>query len=153
MVEDTRLVSTFQGESNSLEGEEKEVETLAQVPVNDNVRAPGSDVRRGDLVMQKGEVIGSGGGEIGTLTFVGRKEVHMNPAFLRWLLMGGQVEVYRRPVVALLSTGNELLDLQAPPLRPTEGWGGIFDTNRPSLQAALEGMGYEVLDLGIAPDE
>lgn len=32
-------------------------------------------------------------------------------------------------------------------------WGGIWDTNRPSLQAALEGMGYEVLDLGIVKDE
>jgi gephyrin len=89
MVEDTRLVSTFQGEDGLVEGEEKEVETLAQVPVNDNLRAAGSDVRRGALVMQKGEVIGSGGGEIGTLTFVGRKEVHMNPNFRTWLLMGG----------------------------------------------------------------
>jgi gephyrin len=30
--------------------------------------------------------------------------------------------------------------------------GGIFDTNRPSLQAVLEGLGYEVIDLGIVPD-
>ena len=33
-----------------------------------------------------------------------------------------------------------------------DGWGGIWDTNRPSLQAALEGMGYTVVDLGIVPD-
>ena len=64
-----------------------------------------------------------------------------------------QVEVYRKPVVALLSTGNELIDLQFPKPHSGDGWGGIFDTNRPSLQAALEGMGYEVLDLGIVPDE
>lgn len=61
--------------------------------------------------------------------------------------------MYRKPVVALLSTGNEIVDLQSPKPNSGDGWGGIFDTNRPSLQAALEGMGYEVLDLGVVPDE
>lgn len=64
-----------------------------------------------------------------------------------------QVEVYRKPVVALLSTGNEIVDLQSPKPHSGDGWGGIHDTNRPSLQAALEGMGYNVVDLGIVPDE
>jgi gephyrin len=66
---------------------------------------------------------------------------------------GRKVEVYRKPVVALLSTGNELLDLQSPNQLPGDGWGGIWDTNRPSLLAALEGLGYEVFDVGIVPDE
>lgn len=74
MVEDTRLVSTHE-HALGLDGEEKEVETLVQVPVGENVRAPGSDVLQGDLVLQKGERINSGGGEIGTLAFVSRKEV------------------------------------------------------------------------------
>lgn len=74
MVEDTRLVSTHKN-ADGTDGEEKEVETLAQVPPGDNVRAPGSDVRQGDLVLQKGERILSGGGEVGTLTFVGCKKV------------------------------------------------------------------------------
>jgi len=136
MVEDTRLVATYQDPGGSLDGEEKEIETLAQVPGGENIRAPGSDVRKGDLVLQKGEVIRSSGGEVGTLAFVGRKEV----------------EVYKKPVVALLSTGNEIIDLQSPTPHSGDGWGGIFDTNRPSLQAALEGMGYEVVDLGVVPD-
>ncbi|KAJ7639494.1 MoaB/Mog domain-containing protein [Roridomyces roridus] len=136
MVEDTRLVSTFKTEEG-LDGEEKEVECLVQVPAGENVRAPGSDVSKGDLVLQKGDIILSEGGEIGTLAFVGRKEV----------------EVFRRPVVALLSTGNELVDLQNPQPHSNDEWGGIWDTNRPSLQAALEGMGYEVVDLGIVPDD
>lgn len=59
----------------------------------------------------------------------------------------------RKPVVALLSTGNEILNLQSPNPFPSDGWGGIYDTNRPSLQATLEGMGYTVVDLGIVPDE
>lgn len=63
----------------------------------------------------------------------------------------------RKPVVAILSTGNELVDVHAAesarlPSESAEQWTGIYDTNRPSLQAALEGLGYEVIDLGIAPD-
>ena len=53
----------------------------------------------------------------------------------------------------MLSTGNELLDIQTPQRLDSDGWGGIWDTNRPSMQAALEGMGYKVVDLGIVPDE
>jgi gephyrin len=56
-------------------GEENEIETLAQVDKGENVRAPGSDVRKGDLVLAKGELLRSLGGEIGTLAFVGRKQV------------------------------------------------------------------------------
>ncbi|KAJ7724739.1 MoaB/Mog domain-containing protein [Mycena maculata] len=136
MVEDTRLVSTFKSD-DGVDAEEKEVECLVQVPANENVRAPGSDVSKGDLVLQKGDIIMSEGGEIGTLAFVGRKEV----------------DVYKRPVVALLSTGNELVDLQNPTPFSGGDWGGIWDTNRPSLHAALQGMGYDVVDLGIVPDD
>lgn len=59
-----------------------------------------------------------------------------------------QVKVHPKPVVALLSTGNELRDLNG-----GNEHGVIWDTNRPSLQAALESMGYEVVDLGIVHDE
>ncbi|KAI0751084.1 molybdenum cofactor biosynthesis protein [Daedaleopsis nitida] len=135
MVEDTRLHSTHRSPAGE-EVEENEVETLAQVPRGENVREPGSDVRQGDLVLERGTVVNSAGGEIGTLAFVGRT----------------MVRTFRKPIVALLSTGNELLDVQSPNPLPSDGWGGIWDTNRPSLQAALEGMGYEVFDLGIVPD-
>lgn len=72
MVEDTELVSVSRDQGIE---EEKEVKTLVQVPPLDNVRQPGSDVRKGDLVMNAGDRITRGGGEVGTLTFVGRKEV------------------------------------------------------------------------------
>ncbi|KAG6900425.1 hypothetical protein C0993_010813 [Termitomyces sp. T159_Od127] len=137
MVEDTRLISTYKESDGGLEGEENEIETLVQVPGKENIRFPGTDVQVGDIVLQKGDIIKSGGGEVGTLAFVGMKEV----------------EVYKKPIVALLSTGNELIDLQDPVSRSGNDWGGIYDTNRPSLRAAIEGMGYEVVDLGIVPDE
>ena len=73
MVEDTKLISTYK-DADGEDGEEDEVETLARVPAGENVRAPGSDVKKGDLALRRGEVITSVGGEIGTLAFVGRKE-------------------------------------------------------------------------------
>ncbi|KAF9035074.1 molybdenum cofactor biosynthesis protein [Hymenopellis radicata] len=131
MVEDTRIATES-------DGEEDTVMLLADVDAGENVRAPGSDVKAGDLVMRKGDRIISAGGEVGTLAFVGRKEV----------------KVYKKPIVAVLSTGNEIVDLQAPvPLHGESSWGGIWDTNRPSLTAALEGLGYKVLDLGIVADQ
>lgn len=74
MVEDTELVSTVK-DANGEDLEESQVKTLVQVPTGDNVRLPGSDVRTGDLVLRKDDVIMSLGGEIGTLAFVGRREV------------------------------------------------------------------------------
>ena len=60
--------------------------------------------------------------------------------------------MFRKPVVAILSTGNEIVDIHRPVSLSGNDWGGIWDTNRPSLQAALEGLGYEVVDLGIVSD-
>ncbi len=73
MVEDTQLRSTYP-DSN---GEENEVEALAQVSPGENVRRPGSDVKEGDLVLEKGQILHSSGGEIGTLSFVGRTRVRL----------------------------------------------------------------------------
>lgn len=80
MVEDTELVSTVDG-SLGIANEEKEVNVLVQVPPGDNVRAPGSDVRKGDLVMKAGDRVLRGGGEVGTLSFAGRKEVGLFPYY------------------------------------------------------------------------
>jgi gephyrin len=55
--------------------------------------------------------------------------------------------------VAILSTGNEIVDLHGAQKTSSESWGGVWDTNRPSLQAALEGLGYRVVDLGIVHDK
>lgn len=140
MVEDTQLVSTVSDNPD----EESEVRTMAQVPAGENVRIPGSDVRYGALVLNKGALLSGTGGEIGTLAFVGRKEVL----------------VQQKPIVAILSTGNELVDIGGKrndvnfnTASTDEDWSGIWDTNRPTLQAALETLGYRVLDLGIVDDD
>lgn len=74
MVEDTRLVSTVKDE-NGDDVEEQTVETLAQVKPGENTRQPGSDVMKGEKVAEMGELISTCGGEIGTLAFVGCREV------------------------------------------------------------------------------
>ena len=155
MVEDTVIKSTHKdGEGGDLE--EAEIETLAQIPKGENIRLPGSDVKTGDLVFSKDTVLDGLGGDIGTLTFVGKKEVRIFPHLIVFIHTNPtpQVHVIRKPVVAILSTGNEIVDLHGGPTNtPSESWGGIWDTNRPSLQTALEGLGYHVLDLGIARDK
>jgi molybdopterin molybdotransferase len=93
------------------------------------VRAAGEDVRVGDRVLEPGTVLSAA--EIGLLATLGY----------------GQVRVYRRPRVAILSTGNELADLGAEP-----GPGQIPNTNTYSLTAQVLEAGGEPVSLGVARD-
>jgi len=68
MVEDTEVVAK-EGE------EEKEVKLLAQVDKGENVRKEGSDVKVGEKVLEKGDVISAVGGELGTLAFIAKRSV------------------------------------------------------------------------------
>lgn len=60
----------------------------------------------------------------------------------------GEVGVFRRPKVAIFSTGNEV----TPPGEALPS-AGIYDTNRFTLLGLLNEQGAEVLDLGILPDD
>ena len=59
-----------------------------------------------------------------------------------------QVKVYRRLKVALLSTGDELAE-PGRPLAP----GQIYNSNRYTMSGLLQGWGFEVIDLAVAPDQ
>src|SRR5262247_1429541 len=93
------------------------------------VRLAGADVRVGDRVLEPGIVLSAA--EIGLLATLGHS----------------QVRVYRRPRVAILSTGNELADLGSEP-----GPGQIPNTNTYSLTAQVLEAGGEPASLGVAPD-
>ncbi|GAB0138769.1 hypothetical protein EsDP_00006993 [Epichloe bromicola] len=129
MVEDTMLRTTTDDGK-----EEKEVEMQAEgVKEGDNIRQQGSDIARGSVILTRGERISGVGGEMGLLAAAGVSEVR----------------VYRRPVIGVLSTGDEIIEHNRPgPLRPGE----VRDTNRITLISAAKERGYEVLDLGIAKD-
>jgi molybdopterin molybdotransferase len=95
-----------------------------------NFHRPGADVKAGELVLGAGTQLGAA--ELGLAAALGFAEV----------------EVRRRPRVALLSTGDELVEVGRKP-----GPGQITDSNRWALLAALREAGVEVRILGIGPDE
>lgn len=130
MVEDTVLKSmTDDG------NEEKEVEILtSEIKDGENVREIGSDVKKGDLIMRKEEGISATGGEFGLLASVGVRGV----------------TVYKKPVVGVLSTGDEIVEhSKSGELR----LGEVRDTNRATLLTAAKSCGFQTVDLGIASDK
>jgi molybdopterin molybdotransferase len=94
-----------------------------------NVRKRGEDVQAGSIAIERGTVLRPQ--ELGLITSLGR-----------W-----QVLVHRRPRVALLSTGDEVVE----PGTPRKA-GQIYDSNRFTLRASIEQCGGDVVDLGIAAD-
>jgi putative molybdopterin biosynthesis protein len=90
----------------------------------------GSDLARGQTVLRKGVVIGAR--EIGVLAAVGLAEV----------------PVFRRPRVAVVSTGDELVQPGAS-LQPAQ----IYDSNGPMIAAALIEEGCEVGERVALPDD
>ncbi|RLJ69771.1 molybdopterin molybdotransferase [Hydrogenivirga caldilitoris] len=96
-----------------------------------NIRLKGEDVREGEVILRKGQEIR--GYEVGMLAFVNR----------------AVIEVYRRPQVAVLSTGDELLELGEPQSRASQ----IRSSNHHMVYSLIESAGGVPHQLGIAPDK
>jgi molybdopterin molybdotransferase len=96
----------------------------------ENINRLGADIAHDEVILAPGLPLGPA--ELGLLASLGV----------------AQVEVYRRPRVAVLSTGDELVeaDQETP-------YGAIRDSNRPSLLAAVREAGGEPISLGIARDD
>jgi putative molybdopterin biosynthesis protein len=90
----------------------------------------GSDIARGETLLRRGTPIGSR--EIGMLAACGLTAI----------------EVVRRPRVAVLSTGDELLQ-PGQPLRP----GGVYDSNGAIIAAAIAEAGGEAVPFGAVADD
>lgn len=127
MIEDTKLVKASEDGKQELE-----IEILVSASKGDNIREIGSDCDIGQVVGVKGQRIGAS--EVALLASVGIRHVR----------------VYRKPLVGVLSSGNEVLDhMPTDRLKP----GQIRDTNRLSLLAAIRNAGFETMDLGIVSDK
>ncbi|WP_150523524.1 gephyrin-like molybdotransferase Glp [Roseibium sediminis] len=100
-----------------------------EVPEGDNIRRAGEDVQAFDILVKAGTRLDARHAAI--LTASGYQ----------------RISVARKVKIALLSTGNELLDAGT-----GIGSGQIFDTNRPMLKALLSTRNVEVTDLGIVRD-
>jgi molybdenum cofactor synthesis domain-containing protein len=117
MLEHTRLNGNF-------------VEVLKSVTPLKNVSRKGEDLKAGEVVLKKGEILQPQ--DAGVIASLGIE----------------RVRVYRKPRVAVLSTGNELIELG---MELEEG--KIYNSNNPMLCNALHEFGFKPVSIGIARDE
>lgn len=122
MVEETIPRPTADGQ--------RRVQIGRQVRPGDDIRKIGADIQQGEAVLHAGVRLGAA--EVGLLATVGAAQVYVHP----------------RPRVAILSTGDELVE-------PSQaiGPGQIRDSNRAMLYGAVMAAGGVPLDLGIAGDK
>ena len=106
------------------------IKAFKSIQTGENVRRRGMDVRKGQKILFTGSRLRAQ--DLGLLAMLGTSNL----------------PVYRKPKVALLSSGDELMPVESP-LRP----GQIHDSNSYTLSALIAQAGCEVLSLGIAPDK
>ncbi|MCY1508869.1 molybdenum cofactor synthesis domain protein [compost metagenome] len=107
-----------------------DVQVRRAATAGENVSYAGTDIARGETVLRAGQPLSSR--EIGVLAALGLAEV----------------SVYRKPRVAIFSTGNEIVAPGAP--LPT---GAVYDSNAAIIGAAVEELGGEPVRLGVIPDD
>ena len=124
-VEDTNFDNRDAGTSAP-----NEVQVFKSAKSGANIRPRGMDLRAGEVVLNKGRIL--------------------KPQDLGLLAMLGfaNVLVYRKPRIALFSSGDELLPVDAPLEE-----GKIRDSNSYALAALIEEAGAEVIRLGVAKDD
>jgi putative molybdopterin biosynthesis protein len=120
MIEHTELI----------EGDAPAIELRRAASSGQFVSFAGSDIARGETLLRKGTRLGSR--EIGMLAACGL----------------ASIDVVRHPRVAVLSTGNELVEL-GKPLPPA----GVYDSNGAILAAAITEAGGEPVPFGAFPDD
>jgi len=115
-------------ENTSAEG--NNIRFHQNVTLGQAIRPAGQDIQQDQVILTQGKKISAI--DIGLLASLGIADV----------------QVYRRPRVALFSTGDELK-------QPGEvlGQGDIYDSNRPALRAMLHKLNVEILDYGVIPDD
>lgn len=109
----------------------KKIRIKKTVTKGHDIRPVGFDIAQGASILKENERLGTG--EIGLLASIGVSHV----------------KVYRRPKIAVASTGDELVD---PKEGSRLGNGKIRDSNRAMLLAACKEQDCEVVDMGITPD-
>lgn len=122
MIEDTDV--------EEASGGERRVVVRRALSPGQNLTFAGTDVALGETVLRAGQQLSSR--EIGVMAAVGL----------------ARVEVYRKPRVAILSTGNEIV-----PPGSERPMGAVYDSNLAILSAAVAEQGGEPVPLGIVGDD
>ncbi len=94
-----------------------------------HIRSAGEDIRKGQLVLERGRVLGAA--DIGLMASIGK----------------ATVRVHRRPVVAIVATGDELIGIQERPAR-----GKVVNSNSYTLSSAVRDAGALPRSFGIVRD-
>ena len=105
------------------------IEITERPSVGANVRPKGQDIARGSELLTRGKVLLPQ--DLGLLASTGIDKV----------------EVFRKLKIAIMSTGDELVEAPGLP-----GPGQIYNSNHFTLAAMIEAMGMEVVDLGLVAD-
>lgn len=121
--------TVIMGEQLDIHSDHVTVHSPERVVLGQNVRQAGEDISQGSLALAAGERLDAA--RLGFVASLGTADV----------------AVYRRPRVAIFSTGTEVT-------APGDALpaAGIFDANRFTLNGLLREHGAEVVDLGILPD-
>jgi molybdopterin molybdotransferase len=98
--------------------------------LGENVRFAGEDIKLGEVVLKQGDKIAPA--DLGVLASLGI----------------GALNVFRKPVVAFMSTGDELVSIDKP-----LGKGQIYDSNRYTLYGMLSQLEVDMIDLGVIKDD
>lgn len=117
MVEDTERVDA-------------QLQVFGSVTTSENVMKKGSDIKKGSVVLHKGQVLGSS--EIGVLAALGLTKI----------------KVLKIPIVAVLSTGAEVIE---PGKELPKG--KIYDINAYSVSTAVIESGGKPVYFGVVPDD
>ena len=112
------------------EREDSELHVFSAVTPNENVMKRGSDIKKGEAVLKKGQLLGSS--EIGALAALGLTKVRVS----------------KIPMVAVLSTGGEVTE----PGKPLPA-GKIYDINAYSISTAVVESGGKPVYFGVVPDD
>ncbi|MGA2681238.1 MAG: gephyrin-like molybdotransferase Glp [Candidatus Bathyarchaeia archaeon] len=112
------------------EREDSELHVFSPVTPNENIMKRGSDIKMGESVLKKGQLLGSS--EIGVLAALGLTKV----------------KVSKVPMVAVLSTGGEVTE-PGKPLPP----GKIYDINAYSISTAVVESGGKPVYFGVVTDD
>lgn len=123
------MVEFANRESDNPDLASDEVEILTSVTPSQDIGKKGSDVQAGQVILEKNKLL--------------------NPPKIGVIAAQGidTVEVYKKPVVGVISTGNELLTNQEE-IKP----GKIYDVNSEMIKAGVESCGAEGRTLGIVKD-